>query len=188
MTSFHWHPYWSCLIRSLENVRLNKIFERTYQDGTGVGLVVDKERGYLSHACVLTIRKKEKGVPLPMVQVGGLWGKGCNGGPVGGISWMWCWLVGWLACTVVLVRPVVDDPRYVGVGIFLGFCSEGGSCTWMNMASLMVLGWLFTSLCIMLNWLGSMWCPVVELCWCMGEGALKCSLILSPSVPPDSPM
>ena len=28
----------------------------------------------------------------------------------------------------------------------------------------------------------------VELCWCIGEGALKCSLILSPSVLPDSPM
>ena len=45
LTSFHWHPYWSCFIRSLRNVRLNKIFERTYQDGTGVGLAVDKERG-----------------------------------------------------------------------------------------------------------------------------------------------
>ena len=40
----------------------------------------------------------------------------------------------------------------------------------------------------MLNWLGSMGWPVVELCRCMGEGALKCSLILSPSVLPDSPM
>ena len=76
---------------------------------------------------------------------------------------MWCWMVGWLACTVVLVIPVVDDPRCVGVGTFLSFCT-------------------------MLNWLGSMGWPVVELCWCMGEGALKCSLILSPSVLPDSPM
>ena len=45
LTSFCWHPYWSHFIRSLRNVRLNKIFERTYQDGAGVGLVVDKERG-----------------------------------------------------------------------------------------------------------------------------------------------
>ena len=29
---------------------------------------------------------------------------------------------------------------------------------------------------------------MVELCRCMGEGALKCSLILSPSALPDSPM
>ena len=35
---------------------------------------------------------------------------------------------------------------------------------------------------------GSMGWPVVELWRCMGEGALKCSLILSPSVLPDSPM
>ena len=30
--------------------------------------------------------------------------------------------------------------------------------------------------------------PVVELWRCMGEGALKCSLILSPNILPDSPM
>ena len=36
----------------------------------------------------------------------------------------------------------------------------GGSCMCMNMASLMVLERLFTSLCTMLNWLGSMGCPV----------------------------
>ena len=58
LTSFCWHPYGSCFIRSLRNVRLNKIFERTYQDGTGVGFVVDKERGYLGHMHVLTIGKK----------------------------------------------------------------------------------------------------------------------------------
>ena len=39
LTSFCWHPYWSRFIRSLRNVRLNKILERTYQDGAGVGLV-----------------------------------------------------------------------------------------------------------------------------------------------------
>ena len=57
---------------------------------------------------------------------------------------------------------------------------ESGSLTWMNMASLMVLERLLTSLCTMLNWSGSMGCPVVALWWCMGEGALKCSLTLSP--------
>ena len=43
LTSFHWHPYRSRFIRSLRNVRLDKIFERTYQDSTGVGLV-DKDQ------------------------------------------------------------------------------------------------------------------------------------------------
>ena len=71
---------------------------------------------------------------------------------------------------------------------FPRFLLSGGSCTWMNIASLMVLEWLLTSLCTMLNWLGSMGCPVVVLWRCMGEGALKCSLTLSPSVLPDSPM
>ena len=56
------------------------------------------------------------------------------------------------------------------------FLFKGGSCTHMNMASFMVLERLFTSLCTMLNWLESMGCPVVALWWCMGEGALKCSL------------
>ena len=41
---------------------------------------------------------------------------------------------------------------------------RGGSCTHMNMASLIVLDWLWTSLCIMLNWSGSKGCPVVALC------------------------
>ena len=38
---------------------------------------------------------------------------------------MWCWLVGWLACTEVLVMPVVDGPRCVGVGTSLSFSLEG---------------------------------------------------------------
>ena len=38
---------------------------------------------------------------------------------------MWCWLVGWLACTEVLVMPVVDGPRCVGVGTSLSSCLEG---------------------------------------------------------------
>ena len=40
----------------------------------------------------------------------------------------------------------------------------------------------------MLNCSGSIGCPVMVLCRCMGEGALKCSLTLSPSDLPDSPM
>ena len=58
----------------------------------------------------------------------------------------------------------------------------------MNMDSLMVLDWLCVSLCTMLKLSASMGCPVVVLCRWMGEGALKCSLILSPSDLPDSPM
>ena len=82
-------------------------------------------------------------------------------------------MAGWLACAVVLVMPVVDGPICVGAGTFLEFLFNGGSCTHMNIASLMVLGWLLTSLCTMLNWLGSMGWPVVELCRCMGEGDLE---------------
>ena len=75
----------------------------------------------------------------------------------------------------------------MAAGTFQDFCL-GGSCTWMNIASLMVLEWLLTSLCIMLNRLGSIGCPVVVLWRCMWEGALKCSLTLSHNVLPDSPM
>ena len=38
-----------------ENVRLTKIIKKTYQDGTAVGLIVDKERGVFVWTCVLTI-------------------------------------------------------------------------------------------------------------------------------------
>ena len=34
---------------------------------------------------------------------------------------------------------------------------------WINMASLMVLDCMLTSLCTTLNWLGSIGCPVVVL-------------------------
>ena len=72
--------------------------------------------------------------------------------------------------------------------VFANVAIEGGSCTRMNIASLIVLDWLWTSLCMILNWLGSKGCPVVVLCRCMGEGALRCSLTLSPRDLPDSPM
>ena len=84
--------------------------------------------------------------------------------------------------------PGECGPICAEAGTFQGFCLEGGSCTQMNIASLMVLEWLLTSLCTMLNWLGSMGCPVVVLWRCIGEGALKCSLTLSPNVLPDLPM
>ena len=56
---------------------------------------------------------------------------------------------------------------------------EGGSLMQMNMASFIVLDWLLTSLCTMLNWLGSKGCTEVALWRCMGEGAFRCSLTLS---------
>ena len=51
---------------------------------------------------------------------------------------------------------------------FPRFLFKGGSCMQMNIASLMVLDCMLTSLCTMLNWLGSIGCPVVVLCRCMG--------------------
>ena len=43
----------------MRNVRQHKIFERTYQDGADVGLIVDKERGvFRTYACTYH-REKE---------------------------------------------------------------------------------------------------------------------------------
>ena len=75
-----------------------------------------------------------------------------------------------------------------GSWYFPMFLLSGGSWTRMNIDSLIVLDWLAVSLCIMLKLSASIGCPVVVLCKWMGEGALKCSLILSPSALPDSPM
>ena len=41
---------------------------------------------------------------------------------------------------------------------------------------------------LMLKHFGLTGCPVVDVCKCMGEGALRCSLYISPSFLPDSPM
>ena len=89
LTSFRWHPYWSCFIRSLRNVRLNKIFERTYQDGTGVGLFVDKERGvFRTNRCTYHMEKElvwpHYGVRgRDVAETEGAWG--WMVGPVGGL-------------------------------------------------------------------------------------------------------
>ena len=53
----------------------------------------------------------------------GGWGRG---EPVGGVRWLWCWMAGWLVCTVVLVMPVVDGPICAEAGTFLGFCLVRG--------------------------------------------------------------
>ena len=60
------------------------------------------------------------------------------------------------------------------------FLMSVGSCTWMNMDSLMVLERLLTSLSSMLNCSGSNGCPEVALCWWIGEGVLRWSLTLLP--------
>ena len=52
---------------------------------------------------------------------GGGWGE-----PVGGFRWLWCLVVGWLACTEVLVMPEVDGPICGEAGTFQGFCLMGG--------------------------------------------------------------
>ena len=64
--------------------------------------------------------------------------------------------------------PVVVGPICAVVDTCPGFCL-GGSWMQINMASLIVLDWLFTSLCTMLNWLGSIGCPVVVLWRCIGD-------------------
>ena len=87
----------------------------------------------------------------------------------------------------------VGDPcsrwsHICGSWYFPKFLLRVGSWTQMNMTSLMVLERLLTSLCIMLNCFWSIGCPVVVLCRWMGEGAMKCSMTLSPRDLPDSPM
>ena len=75
-----------------------------------------------------------------------------------------------MACTVELGMTGGDGPICAAAGTFPGFC----------------LGWGPVHICTILNWLRSMGCPVVILWWCIGEGALKCSLTLSPKDLPDS--
>ena len=56
------------------------------------------------------------------------------------------------------------------------------------MASMMFLVTPCDSLCTRVKHSGLIECPVVLLWWWIGDGALKCSLSLSPNVLPDSPM
>ena len=96
----------------------------------------------------------------------------------GVMSWQWRLAVV-LVCAGTLVKSVEVDPIYAVTDICPGFCL-GGSCMQINMATLIILDCMLTSLCTILNWLGSIGCPVVMLWRCMGEGALKCSFTLSP--------
>ena len=75
-----------------------------------------------------------------------------------------------------------------GIWNFPKFLFNDGSLTLMYMASLMFLVSICASLSTMVKYSGLTGCPVVEVCMCMGEGVLRCSLYLSPRVLPDSPM
>ena len=97
--------------------------------------------------------------------------------------------VGWLGGLHWRVGDASSRGSHMcGSWYFPMFLLRGGSWTRINMDSLMVLEWLVVSLCRILKPSASIGWPVVVLCWCMGEGALKCSLILSPSALPDSPI
>ena len=48
-----------------------------------------------------------------------------RGEPVGGVMWLWSWLVGWLACTGGLEMPGEGGPICAEAGTFQGFCLEG---------------------------------------------------------------
>ena len=48
-----------------------------------------------------------------------------EGEPVGGFKWLCCWMVGWLACTEVLVMHEIGCPICVEAGTFQGFCLMG---------------------------------------------------------------
>ena len=71
-------------------------------------------------------------------------------------------------------------PQMCGNWYFPMFLLSEGSLTLMNMASLMFLLLPCGSLCIMEKQSGLTGCPVELLCWWMGDGALRCSLTLSP--------
>ena len=71
---------------------------------------------------------------------------------------------------------------------FPKFLFKDGSLTLMYMASLIFLVSPCASLSTIIKHSQLTGCPVVEVCRCMGEGALRCSLYLSPKVLPDFPM
>ena len=71
---------------------------------------------------------------------------------------------------------------------FPKFLFSDGSFTLMYMTSLMFLVSPCASLSTMVKQSGLTGCPVVDVCRCMGVGALRCSLYLSLGDLPYSPM
>ena len=79
--------------------------------------------------------------------------------------------------------PLVPGPIHVVAGIFPSSWFKEGSLTLMYMASLMFLANPCASLSTMEKHSGLTGCPVEDVCRCMGEGALRCSLYLSTKGP-----
>ena len=159
---------------------------RTYQDGTaiggivcrdfwgvfgGVGVVLDLSIGYLPRkVCAPTCMGSGRGTC-----------RGCLGG--------WGGEAGRLEGLHCSIGDACSRWSHMcGSWYFPRSLLRVGYWMHMNMASLMVLEWLVTSLCTMLNCSGSTGCPVVVLCKWMGEGALNWFLTLSPKDLSDSPM
>ena len=71
---------------------------------------------------------------------------------------------------------------------FPRFLLRDGSFTLMYIASLMFLVSPCASLSTMVKQSVLTGCPVVDVCMCIGDGALRCSLYLSPNDLPDSPI
>ena len=122
--------------------------------------------------------------------------------------WQWMWLVGlWLPPFVMLVGLGLPPCQMVwhylrcnsgdfastssqmcGNWNFPMFLFRDGSFTLMNMASLMFLAMLLSSLPTTVKLSRDTSWPVVLWWSMMGDGDLMCSLYLSPKVLPDSPM
>ena len=92
--------------------------------------------------------------------------------------------LGYLSCNVGVSCKMLS--HICGSWYFPRFLFNEGSFTQMNMSSLMFLEVPCTSLCMMVKQSGLSGWPVELLCWWMGDGALRCSLILSPKALPDS--
>ena len=92
---------------------------------------------------------------------------------------------GWIIWVVALECLVEYCPIFA---VTIRFLFKEASFTLINMATLMFLEVPWASLCMVLQQSGITGWPVELLCGWMGYGALRCSLILSPKVFPDSPM
>ena len=46
--------------------------------------------------------------------------------PVGGVTWLWSWLVGWCTCAEELEMPGGGGPICAEAGTFQCFCLGGG--------------------------------------------------------------